>query len=814
MSAFFDKDASKGDLLEMRPFEPKSEPTQKDSNKPLEIYETYLQPQQLQFAHLIECLNTKHESKLDFSERFKTLISYLEESSKFFLEALSSGKINVSDIEEALRESELKKRRDSFLDFSTLFSEELEKNEWLSQAKNFLNLLFLNPELFDFEVLNRMQPLIKVLAYFDESDPNIKPLVEKFEIIKIIKNEERLFSNLRDVLDPKSNEAPSMSAKELIKELKKSNRIFLRALKSGKINIADILKALTKEELKEESGFFSQIWNRSESPENQKSNEFAIYREWVAGAVRFLDLLLSKPEIFYLELKVLVNGIQLYQDKISNSIQPLVEILYYFNKLDPSVKPLIVKFELIKKIKQKEHYDLFLNNYEKSFGAAIQYQIFSDLDQPMSRSVSSIMDTLFESYVGLSDSSPLSLLEQARDAAWLLLKLKQLDKRGREEGFEQYIHKLTHTYFSRMNNYKGDLFRHHSKQYGSLYEPIESEVSQKIKEINREIEQNLGKKQEREVHSGNVEENKSKVASQSAEKFELADEEHLEKTQRNSDEEKQKKAMKPGERVRSSLEVASKVIDGTQFFDVELNETQNEAQNEARETKRDDTKSFENMTDFLEEKQERIEGEKRVGSGVEKQPGEVKVVSGESLGNASGKFNEEERGKIAGAKSRGIVQRRLASPSEVANGIRWSYVELNETENKDKETKPEGCASFIFQTLFGWLDTAKQKAEKYPKATAAITLGSFLLIGAGICVVTGGAGLPVLAFVSAIYIKITLAGVVTAGGVGVTQAACSACCFFLKHKSDSAGRGIEAHSSGAPLSCDLPGDSSKQLRIQ
>lgn len=129
------------------------------------------------------------------------------------------------------------------------------------------------------------------------------------------------------------------------------------------------------------------------------------FKTWLLKASKFISSLFSNPGIFNIGL----------QEKI----QPLVDLLYYFNKIDPIIENSLFKLEVIKQIALRKLAS-FEENYKLSFGENITYEELCKNIEPVDVTVK----TLFESYTGISEKTPASRIEQACSAAWLIYRIK------------------------------------------------------------------------------------------------------------------------------------------------------------------------------------------------------------------------------------------------------------------------------------------------------------------------------------------------------------------------------------------------------
>lgn len=131
-----------------------------------------------------------------------------------------------------------------------------------------------------------------------------------------------------------------------------------------------------------------------------------VFITWLLKGFNFISSLLTNPDIFNIELQ--------------KKIRPLVDLFYYFNKIDFAIKVVLFRLEVIRQIAIRKHRS-FEENY--TFGNTITRETLSN----SIKSAKAIVQESFDSYTGIAEEEPVSRIDQACIAAFLLSKIKKSD---------------------------------------------------------------------------------------------------------------------------------------------------------------------------------------------------------------------------------------------------------------------------------------------------------------------------------------------------------------------------------------------------
>jgi hypothetical protein len=158
------------------------------------------------------------------------------------------------------------------------------------------------------------------------------------------------------------------------------------------------------------------------------------FKTWLLKAFNFISSLLTGPDIFNIGLQ--------------KKIRPLVDLLYYFNKIDFAIELVLFRLEVIRQIAISKHRS-FEENY--TFGNTITRETLSN----SIKSAKAIVEESFDSYTGIAEKEPVSRIDQACIAAFLLSKIKKSDvladldkKTSRAKDLFKYLDDLHAKYLS------------------------------------------------------------------------------------------------------------------------------------------------------------------------------------------------------------------------------------------------------------------------------------------------------------------------------------------------------------------------------
>ncbi len=264
---------------------------------------------------------------------------------------------------------------------------------WLRKAVNFLSGLFLNTSIFNPELQEGIQPLIDLLYSFNKVDSTIESVLFRFELVKLLSK--------KYTLSPESQEA-------FIEDAIRFYNVFIE----------------------------QPIYVLNSLYHNN------VFTAWIPKIVNFL-------------LQSFSDG-SMFDSAFQKRIQPLIELLYYFNTVDSTIISVLLRFEVTKLLTKNPQKNLDI--YEGYFKDQVEKDVLIDPHEFRAghRTFAGIINVIFENCY--SEKNPEfqlnSRLERACFIAWLVPHIKkQLHQKNlaNEPLFEKlfiYLQEMNDVYLS------------------------------------------------------------------------------------------------------------------------------------------------------------------------------------------------------------------------------------------------------------------------------------------------------------------------------------------------------------------------------